>query len=188
MARSADEIKKILDEFELNLAAFSVAEGKQVGCIVCRDQRIRKINFDLLENKLRQGTIAVKYDFYRIQILHHQHKCLVKYGKASFTDLERYQGQREKVFPTIGSVLSQKKFLLNELLFLRDEALKKNPVNRSELLKLAKEIDKAAMAFRKAQEESRARTRAKRLAKEQRQKTNELDLEDGQLAEMQKVQ
>src|SRR5690348_1253465 len=185
MASTPEDITKILDEFEVNIAAFSVAEGRQVGCIVCRDPRVRKVNTDILEGRLRQGTIAGKYDFYREQILHHQHKCLVKYGKASFSNLERYQAQRERVFPTTGPALAQKRFILNELLFLRDEALKRNPVDRKELLKLAKEIDLAAADYRKVQDESRAKTRAKRLARSQ--KHNELDLEATQLQEMQKV-
>jgi len=185
MASTPEEITKILDEFELNLAAFSTAEGRPAGCTICKDPRVRTINTDILEGRLRQGTIAGKYGFYRVQIIHHQHKCLVRYGKASFSNLERLQSQREKVFPTTGPALAQKRFILNELLFLRDEALRRNPVDRKELLKLAKEIDLAAAEYRKAQEESRKKTREKRLAKGK--KGNELELEDAQLSEMQKV-
>ena len=183
MARTNEEIKKINEQFAESISALAIALGKPTGCVVCRDPRRDEIHKDILHNVLRDGNIATKFGFDRPSIIHHKFTCLPKHGGVTWTALERYEKQRKALFPVNAKKHQQKLYVLKELLFLRDEALKRNPIDRRELLKLAKEIDKAGEDYRSAKEEYWKTKREKAKPKE-----DDLDLSPEQQREMRQVQ
>lgn len=158
----AEEIERIIAAFEDAILRHSAARGKPAGCVICRRPDRQEINRAILQGLLSAGAIAKKFSFYNTQIVHHQLTCLPKFGGATITTLQRFEAHRQKLFPTQAKISTQKLWMLNELLFLRDEALKGKPIDRKELARLAKEINAAAEEYRKAKEEHKLRKQKQR--------------------------
>lgn len=178
-----EEIEKIMATFEETIAAHSIARGEPAGCIVCRRPDRKQINRAILEGLLNDHATGRLFSLERAVIVHHKLTCLPKFGGATFSALQRFEAQRKKLFPSQARRHLQKKFILDELLFLRDEALKKQPIDRKELLKLAKEIDQAADEYRIARDQAYEDKRALRTAP----KNTESDFTPEQLREMERV-
>jgi hypothetical protein len=153
---SQQQITIILDRFEAGILATTLANpGRPVGCVVCKRADVRDINRTALEGVLADTAAAKVYGFEQKTFYHHKRHCLVKYGGATFTDLERCQEQRKRLFPVNGRESSQKYFVLRELLFVRDEALKEQPIDRKEISRLIKDIAVAAAEYRAAREKEK---------------------------------
>lgn len=178
-----EDIEKIVTQFELRYNAHSVAKGKTVGCQMCKRPDRQEVHRTMLQGLLKDAGVANKFGVPHSVLVHHKFTCLPKYGGASFGSTDRYARQRQKLFPVQGTEVSQKFWILTELLFIRDEALLKIPVDRREILKLTKDISSAAEEYREAKE------RAKKAKKESKPKDSELDEEFSaeQRAEMNRV-
>jgi hypothetical protein len=159
---STNKITTILDQFEATFLVHALAnKGRAVGCVVCKRADVRDINRTALEGVLNDSAAGRAYGFSQKTFLHHKKHCLVKYGGAAFSDLERSKEQRHKLFPILGKESSQKLFVLKELLFVRDEALKNEQLDRKELSKLIKEIAAAAAEYRLAREAGKKKSKEK---------------------------
>jgi hypothetical protein len=172
------EIEAILDGFEEWMAIRIAARpGQKVGCVICRHPNRREINRLTLERKLNDHKLALKFGFHPCSTVHHRLNCL---PKCMNLPPPFRLPHMKKNFPRYGKPLAQKIWYLDELLFLRKEVLKKDPLDPKELLRLAIEIDKAADALKEAREKAKEQKRIK-------QGRGIEDLTPEQIAEIAKV-
>jgi len=184
MALNFEQIEEILDTFDDYME-------KQAGrhpawrtrCRLCNYHARRQLNRSILLKNKTDREIATELKVAPAIIRHHRLYCLPNRGGAPLTDVERIETHTRERFPTVSKPWSQKLWILKELLFIRDEALRKNPPDRRELLRLAKEIDQASDALNKAKAEHRAARRAAEGAHDDLEE----DLNPEQRAEMSKV-
>lgn len=178
MAYTPEEVQAIVQKFEERYAAECERRRGPIGCCLCRHPARVQINRLIVEGQTNDWRLKNLFGIYGVRsVTWHRTVCLPKYSAGMFA-------QVVDCFPLQGGELAQKKFILNELLFLRAEALRREPLDRREYLRLTKEIDMAADAYRKAKHEKGAKVQAGR----RRAKQGVIeDLSPQQLAEMQKI-
>lgn len=175
------EIQAVIDRFEEFMAG---PKTREVRCRVCLSSHRIELNRAMLTRSKSDHAIAKILGIAVGSVRHHRVDCLVTRGGAKMRDVAASTDPTQrKRFPITAKEVTQRKWFLDELMFLRDEAQKKSPLDRKELFKLAKEINAAAEEYRRARAEARAES------KPQSQPTEEedLDLSPAQKAEMERV-
>jgi len=177
------EIICILD----NLDAFMAKDACRhpawrVRCPVCTNPLRRDLTQAILEGKKTQADVARLLGVHNVSVRNHVVGCLPKRGGAEFADAERIAEHRRRVFPVHASIIAQKKWLIQELLFARDEVLKKSnagKIDTRQLTRLAKDISKLSDELANV-----------RVASRERRNNNDGDedeFSDHQLKEMRQV-
>lgn len=166
--RDEKEIQRVIEHFEKFM---SKAQG--IECRLCLHPNRIAINRMILEREKSDHKIAAALEIEPGFVRYHRISCLVNRGDANPRDV------RIGRFPVFGTELSQKKWMVDELLLLREEELAKPKPDNKALLKLAKMIDDAANELRKARTVRRSKSKAKDAPEEE-----DLDLSDEQKKQM----
>lgn len=183
---SKRNIEEILNVFE---KTFQFEKGNRpfsrVGCQLCRHERQREINREILSGHL-DVDVGKRFGYQREIINYHRLNCIPKFGCIELNEAERLDARRANSLPKHGKAIAKQKWYLQELLFLRDEAMRATKVNRAELLRLAKEIQRADEKLEAMEEQHVLQRKAKKSAPEPQPAEDE-DFTPEQLKEMSRV-